>query len=366
MRREAMKPGGGDRARRRSAAVIVGVLCLLAPMLGACGGGGPPRTMVSILPDPTAKGGAWNWSAKCPFGPIAASSCRASGPNLGAAQLVGDEWNLGSGAAATGSLQMSVDARGALAIRGDFQSAPPCTDATCLAPSANTWVRGYPSVSYGLNQCHANTSPTESPELPLPMQVGAIPPDLVGTTTYSAHISPVTYDVAYDMWLSRSGTKKPCNSQGTLEVMVWTDYDQLAVLPPQLQVGSASIPFAVNGVSNTGQGAWSVYASNVFGGGRTAPWGGTVWLVLNPADTTADGTVSVDLSDALSSVGTILQNDYGWSDFATSYWLDTVPFGVEFGPQSGTTDGAGPSQFSLGISSYCLGDSLSLSDAGCG
>jgi hypothetical protein len=56
-------------------------------------------------------------------------------------------------------------------------------------------------------------------------------------------------------------------------------------------------------VSRPANGAWSIYAENVFPGGRTQPWGGTIWLVLDDAHAVKQGTVSVDLSAALSAVG---------------------------------------------------------------
>ena len=75
--------------------------------------------------------------------------------------------------------------------------------------------------------------------------------------------------------------------------------------------------------------------------------------------------MSVDLSSVPSKVGTLLQNDYGWKDFGTHYWLDTIPFGMEDGPQSGTVTGAGSSYFSLRLSSYCLTVGSTLSAATC-
>ena len=80
----------------------------------------------------------------------------------------------------------------------------------------------------------------------------------------------------------------------------------------------------------------------------------------------ATGTVSVDLSTVLSEVGTLLEHNYGWSDFRSTYWLDTVPFGMEFGPESATLTGAGPSYFTLRLSSYCLGAGMTLSEPVCG
>ena len=352
----------GDRQRW---ALLLVALCILAPLLAACGQAGARPAGVSLLPDPAARGATWDWTAQCLYGPYVHRSCEASGPHLGAAQLNGDEWNLGGGAATAGSLAMSMSSPGALEVRGAFPSAPPCTQATCLAPSANTWVRGYPNVLYGLNQCHTVNSPPESRVLPLPMRVSAIPPDLIGTTTYDAKAPLVTYDIAYDLWLNHSDTKRPCRTQGTVEVMVWTDYDQQALLPASMQVEDVTIPFATDGVVHSGGLAWTIYVSNVFAKGQTAPWGGTVWFVLNKADVVAKGTVSVDLSYVISVVGALLQNNYGWSDFRKSYWLDSIPFGMEFGPQDGALYGTGSSYFSLRLSSYCLDVGTRLSDAAC-
>ena len=237
---------------------------------------------------------------------------------LGRAQLNGDEWNLGVTTPAEGDVRMSMTSTGGLTVRGELPVAPPCTAATCLAPSANTWVRAYTNVSYGKNPCRAATSPASNPALRLPVKVSALPTDLVGTTSYSSQASQITYDIAYDMWLNPSGTQSPCRTQGTVEVMVWTDYDRQALLPTA-PVASASIPYAVGGVVHDGTNAWSAYVINVHGSGRTSPYGGTVFLVLNAANVVPAGTVSVDVTKALSAVGGLLEQDYGWRDFASHY-----------------------------------------------
>ena len=260
---------------------------------------------------------------------------------------------------------MSVGASGQLTISGGLPSAAPCTAATCVAPNANTWVRGYPSVLYGLNQCNAQSSPPPSPKLPLPWPLSASPSHLIGTTAYTSYAPRATYDVAYDLWLNDSDTKTPCRTNGTVEVMVWTDYDAKALLPRTMQVATGTVPYAVDGVVHAGDQAWSVYASNVYQGGRTAPWGGTIWLVLNQADIVSHGTVSIDLSRALTAVGSLLQTNYGWTNFESTYWLDTIPFGMEFGPSSGASNGADSAYFSLTLSSYCITLAASVSTAGC-
>ncbi|HEY5026101.1 MAG TPA: hypothetical protein VII76_14085 [Acidimicrobiales bacterium] len=352
------------RARRRSGLIVVLVSGMAAVTMAACGTAPAGRT-VTLLPAPGAKATTWQWTGSCRLGPVAPRGCASAGPHLGPAQLTGDAWNLGTSTTNPGSLDMAVDSRGAVTVEGHLPSAPPCTQSTCIAPSANTWVRGYPSVLYGINQCSARTSPPVSRRVGLPMRVGSIPPDLIGTTAYTARTPHITYDIAYDMWLNHSDTKTPCTADGTLEVMVWTDYNEQALLPDNERVGTASVPFVVDGTQHPGNGAWSVYVSNVFGNGHTQPWGGTVWFVLDKADTVRSGTVGVDLSTVLSEVGTELQNAYGWKDFRSTYWLDTIPFGIEFGPESGALYGAGPSYFSLRLSSYCLGVGMTLSEPGC-
>jgi hypothetical protein len=197
------------------------------------------------------------------------------------------------------------------------------------------------------------------------MRVRSIPSSLIGTTTYHAETSRVTYNVAYDLWLNPSDTKTPCRLDGTLEVLVWTDYDVQSLLPDGMKVGTATVPFAVNRAADPGDRAWSVYVSNVFGQGRTAPWGGTVWLVLDAARVVKDGSVTVDLSAALGAVGTLLQNNYGWSDFASNYWLDTIAFGTEIGPENADPYGLGPTDFALNLTSYCLEVSGTVSKAAC-
>jgi hypothetical protein len=148
--------------------------------------------------------------------------------------------------------------------------------------------------------------------------------------------------------------------------MVWTDYDARALLPVSMQVGTVNIPYAVDRVARPGTQAWSVYVSNVYGGGRTAPWGGTLWFVLDQADMVSHGLVSVDLSAVLSAAGVLLHHNYGWPELGRHYWLDTASFGVEFGPASGNPLDAGPSRFSAQISAYCLDVRSALLDAVCG
>ncbi len=258
---------------------------------------------------------------------------------------------------------MSLRQSGELDITGALRNSPPCTTSTCSAPSAKTWVRGYPSVLYGINQCYVPSSPPRSPKLALPMNLGSLD-RLTGTTSYTSRLADVTYDVAYDLWLN-SSKAETCRTNGTMEVMVWTDYDAHAQLPKSLDVGTGSIPFAVNGTVQPGTDAWSIYAANVKRDGDTLPSGGTVWLVLHQSKSVASGTVSVDLSDALSTVGSLLQRNYGWSDFDTRYWLDTISFGVEYGPKNGAPTATGPSAFSLNLSRYCLNVKKSLAQAGC-
>jgi hypothetical protein len=218
---------------------------------------------------------------------------------------------------------------------------------------------------YGINQCNAATSPQASSRLRLPLKVSAIPSDLIGTTSYATHTPRVTYDVAYDMWLSNSNTTSPCQTDGTLEVMVWTDYNERALLPDSLKVATVTLPYSVNGAVRPGMRKWSIYVNNVFGGGQTEPWGGTVFAVLDKGSVVRSGTVSVDLSSVLSEVGSLLQKSYGFQDFAKHYWLDTIPFGMEYGPASADIYGTGSSYFSLRLSSYCLSVGSTLSAATC-
>ena len=356
------RPRGARRGWRPP--ILLLAICLLAPVLAACGPSSAGPIRVSLLPDTSLRAN-WDWSARCPLGPYVHGACKASGPVVGVAQLNADEWNLGNGTVGKGTLHMALGSTGGLVVQGDLSSAPPCTQATCIAPSANTWVRAYPNVLYGMNQCHSSTSPPRSRILPLPMRVGAIPHDLIGVTAYSVQRPQVTYDVAYDLWLNRSDTKRPCKTDGTLEVMVWTDYDARALLPASMRVASESIPYEADGQVKDGSQAWSIYVSDVYQNGQTAPWGGAVWVVLDNNDLVSKGTVSVDLSSVLSSVGALLENDYHWSGFSRRYWLDSIPFGMEFGPESASNSGAGSSYFSLKLSSYCLDVGTTLRDSEC-
>lgn len=347
---------------QRVGAVVLSLACASAAV-AACGKSTPAHGPVVLVPNASVQGQSWEWTAACQFAPKTAGGCAPSGPVLGSGQLAGDEWNLGPG---SGSVQMAVNTSGELQVNGAFASAPACTSAAaCLTHQGNTWVRGYPSVLYGTDQCHADTSPPPASDFQLPVRVDAIPGDLIGRAEYNAQGAKVTYDVAYDLWLNASGTTTPCQTNGTVEVMVWTDYAAQALLPEALKVGTTTIPYSVNGESRSGTQAWSVYVNNIYGSGQTVPWGGTVWLVLDQAEITKQGTVNVDLSAALADVGSLLQNKYGWAPFASTYWLDTIAFGMEFGPQDANPYGKGPADFSLNLSKYCLQAAATVSTATC-
>jgi Glycosyl hydrolase family 12 len=340
-------------SHRRVGAAILSLACASAAV-AACGQSAPSHGPVVLVPKASASGQSWDWTASCQFAPKTAGGCAPSGPVLGAGQLAGDEWNLGTGSGTSGAVAMSLDPSGELKVNGNLTSAPPCTASTCLTRQGNTWVRGYPSVLYGTDQCHAETSPPPSSDFRLPTRVDAIPNDLVGRTVYDAQGGKVTYDVAYDLWLNASDTTTPCQTNGTVEVMVWTDYGAQALLPDNLKVGTTTVPYSVDGEFKSGTQSWSVYVNNIFGSGQTVAWGGTVWLVLDAADITKHGAVNVDLSAALADVGSLLESRYGWAPFASTYWLDTIAFGMEFGPQGGDPYGHGPANFALNLSKYCL------------
>jgi hypothetical protein len=353
------------RARARPAAASTLAVLAVIGLLVGCGSAQPHRPDVALVPASGAGNRVWRWTGRCPLVPAGSRGCRAAGPILGFAQLNGDEWNLG-GSANAGSLDMSVGSRGTVRISGRFDRTAPCTDSACLAPSAFTWVRGYPNVLYGVNQCFADSSPRSSPRLPLPMRLDTVPPKLTGVTAYSAQTSHVTYDVTYDLWLNPTATTRPCRSQGTLEILVMTDYSARALLPSSLQIGTATIPLAVNRVVRPGRHPWSVYASNIYGNGRTAPWGGTLWFVPSQGDIVKHGRVSVDLSAVLRAAGLLLQRNYGWPALAEGYWLDTASFGIEYGPASGDPLDSSSSQFAAQISAYCLDVRTTPTDAACG
>jgi hypothetical protein len=345
---------------------VAGVaIVTVAAGLAACGSSSVPHHRITLVPNAQIAEAAWDWTSACRVGPRTSTGCADAGPVLGPSQLAGNAWNLGGSTATGGSVRMSVDRAGGLDLSSDLTAAPPCTDSTCIAPQANTWVRGYPSVLYGVDQCNATTSPPQAAELRLPIKVRTIPSDLIGRTTYAVQAPSVTYDVAYDLWLNPSDTTTPCRTDGTLEVMVWTDYDAASLLPDSLRMGTATIPFAVDGHVDEGRDAWIAYATNISGGGRTAPWGGTVWLVLDRSHTVTSGSIAVDLSAALAAAGRVVQDHFGWSSFADTYWLDTIAFGMEFGPSGGDPYSAGPTPFSMDLPVYCLDVGTTVAAADC-
>jgi hypothetical protein len=358
-----VRTGTHRRVTRRWKAISLVTVGAMAVFVAGCGSTSIARR-VSLLPDEAVGGSSWDWTGGCEFTPSARGSCQPSAPTLRFGQLDGDEWNLGGGPPATRALRMSVSKPGALTITGALPTAPPCTASSCVGRGTETWVRGYPGVVYGIVQCHADPLARQSRSLRLPVRIDAIPNDLIGTTTYAVRAPRATYDVAYDMWLNDTNTKSPCLTNGTVEVMVWTDYDNQALLPGSQPVATATVPFSVNGRARSGAGSWSIYVNNVYPGGRTAPWGGTLYFILKRPYTESRATVSVDLSSVFTAVSQLLEENYHWQHFGTRYWLDTIPFGMEYGP-NGAITGSGPAYFSLKLSSFCLEIGTTVARARC-
>jgi hypothetical protein len=75
--------------------------------------------------------------------------------------------------------------------------------------------------------------------------------------------------------------------------------------------------------------------------------------------------VRVDLSAVLAAAGRLLHDTYGWPEPAQHSWLDTVSFGIEFGPPSGNPIDSGPLHVSARISAFCLGVRTALLEATC-
>jgi len=180
---------------------------------------------------------------------------------------------------------------------------------------------------YGLNQCSGATFATSIPTLKLPRkhEFNSFRPDRA-RRAYSSWTPQVTYDIAYDMWLNTTDTKTPCQTDGTVEIMVWTDYDERALLPANEKVESANRPLQSERRPPLWKSGLVGLREQRLPRGHTEPWGGTVWVVLNRPDIVRRGSVSVNLSAVFSDVGSVLQKHYAWNNFRTTYWLDTIPF----------------------------------------
>ena len=320
---------------------------------------------IRLLPVPSAGGRVWNWSAACPLGPRTGAHCQGAGPVLGRAQLNGDEWNLGVTKPAEGVVRMTMTPTGGLTVRGQLPVAPPCTAATCLAPSANTWVRAYTNVSYGKNPCRAATSPAGDPALRLPVKVSALPTDLVGTTSYVVagvadhlrhrvrHVAqPFGHPAALPHPRDRRGDGVDrLRPPGAPSLAPGRDHEH-PLRRGRRRPSTGPTPGRPMSSTSTGPG----------GPHRTVPPSSSC---STPGDVVPAGTVSVDVTKALSEVGTLLERDYGWSDFASHYWLDTIPFGMEVGPVNAQPWGTGSTNFTLGLSSYCFGLNATVAHPKC-
>jgi hypothetical protein len=284
------------------------------PVCGEAVGG-----VLRLLPF-DGQGGSWSWSAANP---------NSSGPTLGCVQLNGDLWNLGSNG--LGTTAMSEDAQSGLTTNDNLSSETQGT-------SSNTWVRGYPEVSYGVSPFGPSTSPQPSPSLPLPVQLGALP-ELISTAAYSVSSSAQSglFDFAYDVWIEHSQVPATPGN-GDVELMVWTDYNNGA--PPPGYVGTVSLPFSLNG--SLMRATWGVYI-------HTGQWTTVSFILDSPV---SSATVGVDLTDFVHTMEQELRSvdKSAWANAQfQDYSLDSIDLGSEFGPRGNST-----SNLTWSISNYFL------------
>ena len=132
--------------------------------------------------------------------------------------------------------------------------------------------------------------------------------------------------------------------------MVWTDYDAASLLPDAMKVGTATIPFAVERPRQARErsvvgirqqrlpertyGAMGRHglARPRFGARRQKGRG-----ARRPQRC------------ARRRRHVCSEQNYGWRDFESNYWLDTIAFGMEFGPENADPYGDGPTHFSLDL-----------------
>jgi Glycosyl hydrolase family 12 len=225
---------------------------------------------------------------------------------------------------------MTIDSKGRLVTSADLSSA--------TAQQGYTWVRGYPNVAYGVSPQAPAASPPPSSKLPLPLNLKQLPADVLATATYDVtQASSVTWDLAYEIWLEpQKKVEQPTGK--TLELMIWTDENESS-LPPGYKE-TITMPYSVNGVRMSG--AWSVCISN---GSRASNSTTTIQLVLNTPKNNAQ--IGVDLNSAFSNMEQALTKEYPtrWSSFS-SYYLDSIFFGTEFGPLTNDAN-AGPLTWTL-------------------
>lgn len=299
---------------------------------------------ISFLPL-AASAGPWEWYGSCEFvpsamiPPTAKSGCRSSDPTFGSMVVNGDLWNLSS--TASGHVAMQINAKGQLATTEGFVSAPE------LSPL--TWVLGDPNVSYGVEPQAPADPPKVSASLPLPMALDALPRDVVASAAYDlTDTASVTYDFSYDLWLEpQKSVVTP--TKGTIELMIWMDDGNSAL--PSGHEGTVSMNDAVNGVDQSAH--WGLYINN---GDKAAAAQTTVYLVLQKP--TNDTRVSVDFNSAFAVMEAALKkyDPTHWSSFS-SYYLDSIPLGSEFGRQAGKSQ-TGPSHWLLENYYLTLGKKL--------
>ena len=202
---------------------------------------------------------------------------------------------------------------------------------------------------YGIDQCNAKTSPPPSSELQLPIRVGAIPADLVGRTAYDAQaceghlrrrLRLVAQRVGYERrharptaprghGLDRLRRRRPSarHLEGRdghdplfRERGVQVRQPSVVGLRQQRLRRRADGPVGRDGLA--GPGSAHIVRARARCASTSAPRSPP--SASSCSSTTTDGAT-----------------------FASSYWLDTIAFGMEYGPKDANPYGDGTGQFLL-------------------
>ena len=174
------------------------------------------------------------------------------------------------------------------------------------------------------------------------MRLDSVPPQLTGVTAYSAQTSQVTYDITYDLWLQPDGTTRPCRSRARLRSSS-DRYSARALLPASLQVGTATIPLAVDRVIRRARSPGrSTPATSMERTDRSV--GRHPWFVPSEGDIVRPRPRERRSECGASRRRPPPARQLRLARARPGYWLDTASFGIEYGPPSGDPLDSGSSR----------------------
>lgn len=318
------------------------------------------QSQAKICPWCGGSPGSWQWNANNPHTPVC-STPPCPNPVLGDIVLNGDLWNTGPESA--GAVTMKFD--GALSLSTNFSSLE-------RGSAPNTYINGYPSLTYGYQPLSSRWRLSQDSNFHLPISIASFP-NMWSMVNYS--LSPPSgqgqMDFTYDIWITKpraGGANATCIGAGDIELMIFL-FKTGGLGLGEAQGPPLSLPTWMNGALSNPM--WQAYVglsdTSTCGNG---PATRVSFLVQNPAAAAFQGYsnsylgVGIGKEIIQATLQTLVAcsgNSGGcfgqtWSESSLQqYEVNDIILGSEFGcAEPATPCLSVPISYSVNITDYCF------------